>query len=73
MKLVRTCLIALALSLALGLAIGTALRLRLERPTRYIGRALPLAPQPLDVGDAGARVLDARHHEEQVGQAVHVA
>jgi hypothetical protein len=66
-KLVRTLLIALALSLALGLAIGTALRLRMERATQYIGRALPLAPLPLDVGDAGAGVLHPRHHEEPVG------
>ena len=81
MRLLRTLLLALLLSLLLGLTIGTLLRLRLERPVRYIGAALPLAPPaldavaplPFDVPDAGAAVLDPRHHEEQVRQAVQVA
>ncbi len=64
-KLVRGALLALLFSLLLGLAIGTAIRLRLERPVRYLGSAAPAAP--LHVGDAGAAVLDPRHHEEQVG------
>lgn len=67
MRWLRTFLFAMLLSLLLGLAIGTWLRLRLERPVRYIGAELPLPPLPLDVGDAGAPVLDPRHHEEQVG------
>ncbi len=65
MKLLRGLLMALLLSLLLGFAIGTVLRVRLERPVRYIGSALPAGP--LDVGDARARVLDAGHHEQQVG------
>ncbi len=65
MKLLRRLLLALLISLGIGLAIGTLLRLRLERPVRYIGSAAP--PRPLDVGDAGARVLDTRHHEQQIG------
>ena len=65
MKILRRILLLLLLSLLLGLAIGTAIRLRLERPVYYLGSALPAAP--LDVGDAGAPVLDARHHEQQVG------
>jgi hypothetical protein len=67
MRFVRRFLLALLLSLLLGVVIGTVLRLRLERTTRYIGAALPGAPLPLDVGDPGPMVLDARHHEEQVG------
>ena len=67
MKFVRMLLLALLFSLLLGLAIGTVLRKRLERPTVYIGaRPLPLRAQtgPLHVADAGAVVLDPRHHEE---------
>ena len=33
-------LLALLLSLLVGLVIGTALRMRLERPTHYIGELL---------------------------------
>ena len=61
-------LLALLFSLVLGLAIGTALRLRLERGVYYLGSAI--APHPLDVGDTRPSVLDTRHDEEQVGQAV---
>ena len=62
-------LLALLLSLLVGLAIGTALRLRLERPVYYIGAAERpgLFPLPLRLGEAGAAVLGAGHHEEQVG------
>jgi len=67
-KLLKSALFALFLSLLLGIAIGTVLRLRLERSVYYIGSAI--APQPLDVGDTRAPVLDPRHYEEQVGQAV---
>jgi hypothetical protein len=44
-------------------------RLRLARPTLYIGDrgASPANPLPLDVGHAGAAVRHARHHEQQVG------
>ena len=67
MKWLRSVLVALLLSLLLGLVIGTLLRLRLERPRQYIGALLPAAALPLHVGDADAAVLDARHHEEQIG------
>ena len=70
-KLVKTVLLALLGSLLVGLAIGTALRLRMEKPVVYIGDARrSVAAPPLDVGYAGASVLDARHHEQQVRQAV---
>jgi len=68
MKLLRGLLLALFFSLLFGLAIGTLLRLRLERSVYYLGSAA--APQPLDVGDTRSSVLDTRHHEEQIGQAV---
>ena len=75
MRWLRRFFLALLLSMLVGLAIGTWLRLRMERPVRYIGASLPcaglgiatLAPLPCDVGDAGAVVLDPGHHEEQVG------
>jgi hypothetical protein len=67
-KLLKGVLLALLLSLALGLAIGTALRLRLEQSVYYLGSAT--APDPLDVGDTRASILDTRHHEEQIGQAI---
>jgi hypothetical protein len=65
LKLLKGVLLALLFSLLVGLAIGAALRMRLERPTPYIGSAF--APDPFDVGDTRASVLDTRHHEEQVG------
>jgi hypothetical protein len=59
--------IALALLFALlfGFALGTALRLRLERPTIYIGSVAPRLP--LDIGHARAPILDAGDHEQQIG------
>ena len=68
MKILKSVLLALLFSLFLGLAIGTALRLRMERSVYYLGSAI--APQPLDIGDTRPPVLDARHHEEQIGQPV---
>lgn len=68
MKLLRRVLLALLFSLLLGLAIGTALRLRMERGVYYLGSAI--APRPLDIGDTRPPVLDACHHEEQIGQPV---
>jgi hypothetical protein len=67
-KLLKGVLLALLVSLVLGLAIGTALRLRLERSVYYLGSAN--APHPLDVGDTRPSILDTRHYEEQIGQAV---
>ena len=68
MKLLKSALLALFFSLLLGIAIGTALRLRLEKSVYYLGSAI--APAPLDVGDTRPPILDTRHHEEQIGQAV---
>jgi hypothetical protein len=67
-KLLKGVLLALFTSLVLGIAIGTALRLRVEQSVYYIGSAM--APHPLDVGDTRPSILDTRHHEEQIGQAV---
>jgi hypothetical protein len=68
MKLLKAALLALLVSLVLGLVIGTALRLRLEQSVYYLGSAI--APHPLDVSDTRPSILDARHYEEQIGQAV---
>ena len=70
-KWLKTVLLALLGSLLVGLAIGTAIRLRMEKPIVYIGdaRRSVVAP-PFDVGHAGAPVLDARHHEQEIRQAV---
>ena len=64
--LLRRIALALLIWLLLVFAIATAVRLRLERPTVYIGALTP-DPLPLDVGDARAPIRDARHHEQEVG------
>lgn len=67
MKWIRTVLVALLLSLVTGLVIGTIIRLRLEKPTRYIGAVgLPIPTHPGDVGHPAPPVLDPRQGEEQV-------
>lgn len=76
--LLRTVLLSLAVAFAVGLGVGTWLRCRMERPTGYLGgRAAPPrlagAALPLEVGHAGALVLEAGEHEEQVREAVQVA
>ncbi len=68
MKLLKGVLLALLTSLVLGIAIGTALRLRVEQSVYYIG--LAMAPHPLDVSDTRPSILDTRHYEKQIGQAV---
>ena len=68
MKLLKGVLLALLVSLVLGLAIGTALQLLLEQSVYYLGSATPT--HPLDVGDTRPSILDTRHYEEQIGQAV---
>jgi hypothetical protein len=54
----------LVLELVAAFAVGTAIRLKLERPARYIGSALPARPH--QVAEAGALILDASQHEEQI-------
>jgi hypothetical protein len=61
----RRVLLILLGSLLVGFAIGTVLRLRLERPTTYIGSAVP--PLPLHVALPSPPILHAGHHEQQVG------
>jgi len=68
MKWLKGVLLALLASLLVGLVIGTLLRWRLERSAWYIGSAS--APWPLDVVNARAPILDARHHEQQIGKPV---
>ncbi len=87
-KLLRRVGLALLFSLLFGFALGIALQVWLARPVHYIGAreisasgtlaagdARSSAPPrlPLDVGQPGATVLDARHDEEQVGQSIEVA
>lgn len=68
MRVIRTILVALLVSLLVGFAIGTALRLRVERPVRYIGSTF--SADPLDIGDARPAIFHPCHHEQQIGKAV---
>jgi hypothetical protein len=54
LKLIRAILLALLGSLLIGFLIGTVIRLRMERPVRYLGVAFPVegtAPIPMAAGD----------------------
>ena len=63
-RFTRWVLLLLLVELVIAAALGTRVRRQLESPVTYLGF---LAPEPLDVGDAGAPVLDTREHEQQVG------
>jgi hypothetical protein len=63
----RIVLLALLAALVAGFVVGTIVRLRFERPVRYLGELLPGAGRPLDVAAPFAPVLDAGEHEEQIG------
>ena len=65
MSLLKRIALALLFSLLIGMLIGSVLRIRLERPTSYIGSVAPRLP--LRVGHARAPVLDPGQHEQQVG------
>jgi hypothetical protein len=65
-RFTRLVLLLLLVEIVIAAALGTRVRRQLEQPVTYLGRVL-VAPEPLDVGDAGAAVLDAREHEQQVG------
>lgn len=75
MKLLRAVFFAVLFSLIVGFAIGTLIRLRYEKPERYIGALetlepsvrLALAADPGHVLHSGALVLETRQGEEQVG------
>jgi len=69
-KILRAILLALLFSLLFGLLVGTIIRLRLERPQRYMVWNLELlepTPVPQHLFEAHAPVLDACHHEQEVG------
>jgi hypothetical protein len=70
-RILRTILWALVVAFVIGFVIGTLLRRELEKPVRYVGglEATPsvAAGPPRHVDHAGAGVLMARDHEEQVG------
>lgn len=61
----RVVLLALLAALVAGFVAGTIVRMRFERPIRYLGELAP--GRPLDVAAPGALVLHAGEHEEQVG------
>ena len=65
MRALRAVLLALLFSLLFGVAVGTLVRLRLERPVRYLGSAP--ASFPLDIGEAGPPIFHACHDEQQIG------
>ena len=75
MSVARRILLGLLLWLLMSFALGTWIRLRLEKPTVYLGAASAAyapavasgGPAPLDVGDPGPPVLDPRQDEEQIG------
>jgi hypothetical protein len=75
-RTLRGVLLFLLLWFLLWLVIGSVIRIRMERPVRFIGRAAKdegssaFAALPLHLGQACAVVLDASHHEQEVGQAV---
>ena len=63
----RGILLALLAALVAGFVAGTVIRMRLERPVRYLGALGAGAGGPLDVAPPCAAVLDPGEHEEQVG------
>ena len=63
----RGILLALLFALVAGFVVGTLIRMRVERPVRYLGALDAGAGGPLDVAAAGAAVLDPGQHEQQVG------
>jgi hypothetical protein len=71
-RALRGALLLLLLWFLLWLAIGTVIRLRMERPARFIGRAqappshVALASLPLHLGQARAVVFHPRHHEQEI-------
>ena len=66
---VRRVAIALLLWFIAVFAITTVVRLRFHRPVVYVGQASASSPDalPFHVGHTGAAILDARHHEQQIG------
>jgi hypothetical protein len=67
-ELLKGVLLALLVSLVSGLAIGTAQRFCGEQSVCDLGSAT--ARHPFNVTDTRPSILDARHYEEQIGQAV---
>jgi cytochrome b561 len=71
-RAVRGVLLGLLLWFLLWLVIGWAIRVRMERPVRFIGRSAEhgsssaFATLPLHFGQTRAAVFDARHHKQEV-------
>ena len=72
-RILRTVAWAVLIAFAFGFFIGTLLRLKLDRPVRYIGATersetlLRAAVDPSHIGHALPRILMSRDHEEQIG------
>jgi hypothetical protein len=71
-RTLRGVLLLLLLWFLVWLVIGSVIRLRMERPVRFIGgtgaRGLgsAVAALPLHLGETRAAVLDPRHHKQEV-------
>ena len=71
-RALRGVLLFLLLWFLLWLVIGSVIRMRMERPVRFIGGAgawdsgSALASLPLHLGETRAAVLDPCHHEQEV-------
>jgi hypothetical protein len=71
-RALRGVLLFLLLWFLLWLVIGSVIRLRMERPVRFIGSAgtrdsgSAVASLPLHLGETRAAVLDPCHHEQEV-------
>ncbi len=75
-RTLRGVLLLVLLWFLLWFVIGFVIRLRMERPVRFIGASgtpassSALASLPLHLGKACPVVFHAGHHEQEVGQAV---
>ena len=71
-RALRGVLLFLLLWFLLWLVIGSVIRMRMERPVRFIGGAggrasgPSVASLPLHLGETRAAVLDPCHHEQEV-------
>ncbi len=71
-RTLRGVLLLLLLWFLLWLVIGSVIRIRLERPVRYIGGSAreaagsAFAALPLHFDETCAAILDASHHKQEV-------
>jgi|GEM_PF-2321145 len=71
-RTLRGVVLVLLLWFLLWLVIGSVIRIRMERPVRFIGHAgahdssSAFASLPLHLGQIRAAVFDASHHKQEV-------